>query len=61
MSTWKCLYYALVCCLGSHTLEWPVGSVFIAPNTKLAIGEKLCSLRHTEQSGGAPDSAPITV
>jgi hypothetical protein len=29
MSTWKCLYYALVCCLGSHTLKWLVG-VFIA-------------------------------
>jgi hypothetical protein len=41
MSTWKCLYYALICCLGSHTLKWPVGVVFIDPNTKLAIGEKL--------------------
>jgi hypothetical protein len=41
MSTWECLLYALVCCLGSHTLEWPVGGVFIAPNTKLAVGEKL--------------------
>jgi hypothetical protein len=41
MSTWECLLYALVCCLGSHTLEWPVGGVFIASNTKLAVGEKL--------------------
>jgi hypothetical protein len=41
MSTWKCLLYALVCCLGSHTLEWPVAGVFIAPNTKQAVGEKL--------------------
>jgi hypothetical protein len=41
MSTWKCLYYALVCCLGSHTLKWPVGVVFIGPNTILAIREKL--------------------
>jgi hypothetical protein len=41
MSTCKCLVYALVFCLGSHTLEWPVGGLFIAPNTKLAIGEKL--------------------
>jgi hypothetical protein len=49
MSTWECLLYALVCCLGSHTLEWPVWGVFIAPNTKLAIGEKLYSLRHTGQ------------
>jgi hypothetical protein len=49
MSTWKCLYYALVCCLGSHTLKWPVEGVFIAPNTKLAIGENLCSLWHIGQ------------
>ena len=41
MSTWECLLYALVCCLGSHTLEWPVGGVFITPNTKLVVGEKL--------------------
>jgi hypothetical protein len=61
MSTWKYLLYALVCCLGSHTLEWPVEGVFIAPNTKLTVGEKLCSLRHTGQSGGAPDSALFIV
>jgi hypothetical protein len=41
MSTWECLYYALVCCLGSHTLKWSVGVVFVGPNTILAIGEKL--------------------
>jgi hypothetical protein len=41
MSTWKCLLYALVCCLGSHTLNWSVGVVFIGPNTILAVGEKL--------------------
>jgi hypothetical protein len=41
MSTWECLLYALVCCLGSHTLKWPVGVVFIDPNTNLAVGEKL--------------------
>jgi hypothetical protein len=40
MSTWKCLLYALVCCLGSHTLKWPVGVVFIGPNIILAVGEK---------------------
>jgi hypothetical protein len=50
MGTLECLLYALVCCLGSHTFEWPAGGVFIAPNTKLAVGEKLCSLRHTGQS-----------
>jgi hypothetical protein len=61
MSTWEYLLYALVCCLGSHTLEWLVGGVFIAPNTKLVVGEKSCSLWHIEQSGGAPDSALFTV
>jgi hypothetical protein len=60
MSPWKCLLYALVCCLGSHTLELLVGGVFIAPNTKIAVREKLCSLRHTGQSGGAPDNALFT-
>jgi hypothetical protein len=47
MSTWECLLYALVCCLGSHTLKWPVGVVFIGPNTILAAGEKsLLSAAH---------------
>jgi hypothetical protein len=27
--------------LGSYTREWPVGGVFIAPNTIVAVGEKL--------------------
>jgi hypothetical protein len=27
--------------LGFHTLKWPVGVVFISPNTILAIEEKL--------------------
>jgi hypothetical protein len=27
--------------LGSHTLKWPVGGVFIVPTQKLAVGEKL--------------------
>jgi hypothetical protein len=39
--------------LGLSHLEMASWGVFIAPNTKLAIGEKLCSLRHTGQSGGA--------
>jgi hypothetical protein len=41
MSTWECLLYALICCLGSHTLKWSVRVVFIDPNTKLAVVEKL--------------------
>jgi hypothetical protein len=39
MSTWKCLYYTLVCCLGSHTFKWSMGE-FIASPTLLAIGQK---------------------
>jgi hypothetical protein len=27
--------------LGSHTWKWPVGGVFIAPNTNRVVGEKL--------------------
>jgi hypothetical protein len=27
--------------LGSHTWKWPIGGVFIAPNTNRAVGEKL--------------------
>jgi hypothetical protein len=30
MSTWKCLQYALACCLGSHTFKWSVEGVFVA-------------------------------
>jgi hypothetical protein len=41
MSASKYLLYALVYCLVSHGLKWPVGVVFIGPNTKLAVGEKL--------------------
>jgi hypothetical protein len=51
MSTWKCLYYALVCCLGSHTFKWLVGDIYSLPHT---------SSRWTESSSflstGAPDS-----
>jgi hypothetical protein len=32
MSTWKCLQYALVCFLGSHTLRWPVGGIYSLPH-----------------------------
>jgi hypothetical protein len=47
--------------LGLPHIEMAGWGVLIAPNTKLAIGEKLCSLRHIEQSGGAPDSALFAV
>jgi hypothetical protein len=34
-----CQLYDLECCLGSHTLKWPVGVVFIATNQIIAVGE----------------------
>jgi hypothetical protein len=46
---WVCQLDDLECCLGSHTLKWPVGVVFIATNQKLAVGEGWLSY-------GAPDS-----
>jgi hypothetical protein len=36
---WICQLYDLECCLGSHTLKWPDGVVFIATNQILAVGE----------------------
>jgi hypothetical protein len=42
--------------LGIPQLGMAGWGVFIAPNTKLDVGEKLCSLWHTGQSSGAPDS-----
>jgi hypothetical protein len=54
---WICLLYPLICCLGSHTLKWSVGVVFIGPNP--------ISSRWTESnsflSTGAPDRALFTV
>jgi hypothetical protein len=47
--------------LGLPHLGMAGWGVFIAPNTKLAVGEKRVLLRHTGQSGGAPDSALFTV
>jgi hypothetical protein len=49
---WISLLYALICCLGSHTLKWPVGVVFIGLNPIYS--------RWTESSSflpmGTPDS-----
>jgi hypothetical protein len=36
---WICQLYDLECCLGSHTLKWPIGVVFIATNQIVAVGE----------------------
>jgi hypothetical protein len=50
-------YVAWALALGNGRL----GGVFIGPNTNLAVGEKLCSLWHTGQFGGAPDIALFIV
>jgi hypothetical protein len=36
---WVCQLCDLECFLGSHTLKWPVGVVFIATNQNLTVGE----------------------
>jgi hypothetical protein len=51
MSTWKCLYYVLVCCLGSHTSKWPVGGIYSLPHTSSSWTESNSFL-----SAGTPDS-----
>jgi hypothetical protein len=37
---WICLLYALICCLGPHSLKWSVGVVFISPNPHIVVGQK---------------------
>jgi hypothetical protein len=44
-----CQLYDLECCLGSHTLKWPVGVVFIATN-------QICSRWRRLLAMGASDS-----
>jgi hypothetical protein len=65
---WICQLYDLECCLGSHTLKWPVGVVFIATNQIVAVGEgcwrwahqtvrcatRQCPVRHRTVSGVPP-------
>jgi hypothetical protein len=46
--------------LGLPHLGMAGWGVFISPNTKLVVGEKLCSLQHTGKSGGALDNALFT-
>jgi hypothetical protein len=53
---WICQLYDLECCLGSPSLKWPVGVVFIATNHFVAVGE-IC-WRHWTLSG-APSRHPI--
>jgi hypothetical protein len=53
---WICQLYDLECCLGSHTLKWPVGVVFIATNQIVAVG-KAAGAGCIGQSG-APATSP---
>jgi hypothetical protein len=50
-----CQLYDLEYCLGSHTLKWPVGVVFIATNQIVAVG-KAAGDGRTRQSGAPPDT-----
>jgi hypothetical protein len=57
MSTWKCLYYALVCCLGSRTLKWPIGWSIYRPQLKSSRWRKAAAFCGTSDSPvEAPDS-----
>jgi hypothetical protein len=51
---WICQLYDLECCLGSHTLKWPVGVVFIATNQIVAVGEVCWRWAHQIVSGVPP-------
>jgi hypothetical protein len=70
---WVCQLDDLECCLGSHTLKWLVGVVFIATNKIVAVGEvcwqwahrtvlcatRQCSVRHRTVSGVPPRHPPV--
>jgi hypothetical protein len=51
---WICQLYDLECCLGSHTLKWTVGVVFIATNQIVAVGECCWRWAHRTVSGALP-------
>jgi fatty-acid desaturase len=51
---WICQLYDSECCLGSHTLKWPVGVVFIATNQIVAIGEGCWRWAHRTVSSEPP-------
>jgi hypothetical protein len=64
MSTWKCIYYALVCCLGSHTLKWLVGWCIYRPHLNYSRWRKSCSLYSPMMGNarsGALSSAPLAI
>jgi hypothetical protein len=51
---WVCQLDDLECCLGSFTLKWPVGVVFIATNQIVAVGEGCWRWAHRTLSGAPP-------
>jgi hypothetical protein len=61
MSTWKCLQYALVCSLGSHTFKWLVGWCIYRPQLNSSRWRKAVALRHIGQSDGdtGQSGAPV--
>jgi hypothetical protein len=73
MSTSKCLLYALVCFLGSHTLKWPVGGIYSLPKL-LVVGQKATAFyrrahrtvrytpdKHCSLSGALPRQSTVGV
>jgi hypothetical protein len=51
---WICQLYDLECCLGSLTLKWPIGVVFIATNQIVAVGEGYWRWAHRTVSSAPP-------
>jgi hypothetical protein len=56
-----CQLYDLECCLGSHTLKWSVGVVFIATNHLVAVGEGCWRWAHRTLSGAPPRHPTVRV
>jgi hypothetical protein len=49
LSTWKCLQYALVCCLGSHSSKWLVGGIYSLPLNYSHWTEGCCFCRRAHR------------
>jgi hypothetical protein len=50
MSTWKCLQYILICCLGFHTLKWLVGGYYSLPHNYSHWTEAAAFYRRAHQT-----------
>jgi hypothetical protein len=58
VSTWKCIQYALVCCLGSHTFKFLVGWCIYRPQLKSSRWRKAAALCGTPDSPVPLSCAP---